>query len=78
MKSDLQPWTEWDILLWDIELQETKLLGIVDAASAYLAIEKAIWLFHMESAEQRERLLAVRRPLSAISRNCNRGDEPQG
>ena len=60
MKSDPQPWTQWDILLWDIEHQETKQLGIVDATDAYAAIMKTLWLFQIEDAEQREWVIAVR------------------
>ena len=44
------------------------MLGIVDATSSYMAIAKAISLFYIESAV-RERLIAVRPALSAISWN---------
>jgi hypothetical protein len=53
--------THWNILLWDIELQQTKLLGVVDAINAHRAVEKASRLFRIKNAEQRDRLIAVRR-----------------
>jgi hypothetical protein len=55
-----QPLSQWEILLWDIELQGTKRLGIVKATSARAAIEAAIGLLHIEDREQSERLIAVR------------------
>ena len=60
-KHDPRGVTHWDILLWDTELQRTKLLGIVDATNAHRAVEKASRLFRIENAEQRDRLIAVRR-----------------
>ena len=56
-----QPLSQWEIVLWDIELQGTKRLGIVKATSARAAIEAAIGLLHIEDREQRERLIAGRR-----------------
>jgi hypothetical protein len=55
-----EPLSQWEILLWDIELQGTKRLGIVKATSAGAAIEAAIGLLHIEDREQRARLIAVR------------------
>jgi hypothetical protein len=60
-KRDPRGVTRWDILLWDIELQQTKLLGVVDAINPHRAVEKASRLFRIKNAEQRDRLIAVRR-----------------